>query len=178
MKRTFIIFIVITLLFAVLPCYGEYTSNASWEEQIHDMGYLILHLSSINAINGMNLTPDQARRLGEMAHEVEAVSERVPDFETIYRPYLAEVHFLPVPFFPTNYVNIGQIRYAVFNGRSWDLTKIYRQALPRAFYTAREMGGQCLAISGDGEKIQVVGQELITTEKGVYTYELVHFVIK
>ena len=91
MKRTFIIFIVITLLFVVLPCFGDYTTRTSWEEQIHGMGYLILHLSSINAINGMNLTPDQARRLRQMAHEVEAVSERVPDFETIYRPDLAEV---------------------------------------------------------------------------------------
>ncbi|UCH98313.1 MAG: hypothetical protein JSV88_16130 [Candidatus Aminicenantes bacterium] len=91
MKRTFIIFIVVTLLFAVLPSYGDYTSRASWEEQIHGMGYLILHLSSINAINGMNLTPDQARRLRQMAHEVEAISEKIPDFETIYRPDLAEV---------------------------------------------------------------------------------------
>jgi hypothetical protein len=79
---------------------------------------------------------------------------------------------------PTNYVNIGQIRYAVLNGRTWNLTTIYRQPLPQSFYTASEMGGQCLAISRDGESIQVVGQELITTEKGVYTYKLVHVVIK
>jgi hypothetical protein len=39
----------------------------------------------------MNLTPDQARRLRQMAHEVEAISEKIPDFETIYRPDLAEV---------------------------------------------------------------------------------------
>jgi hypothetical protein len=91
MKRTFIIFIVVTLLFAVLPSFGHYTSRARWEEQIHGMGYLILHLSGINAINGMNLTPDQARRLCQMAHEVEAISEKIPDFATIYRPDLAEV---------------------------------------------------------------------------------------
>ena len=91
MKRTFIIFMAVTLLFAVLPSFGDYTSRASWEEQMHGMGYLILHLSSINAINGMNLTPDQARRLRQMAHEVEAISEKIPDFETIYRPDLAEV---------------------------------------------------------------------------------------
>jgi len=79
---------------------------------------------------------------------------------------------------PYNYINIGQIRYAAFNGRSWDLTTVYRQPSPQAFYTASEMGGQCLVISEDGERIQVVGQELITTSKGVYTYQLVHFVIK
>ena len=79
---------------------------------------------------------------------------------------------------PTNYLNIGQIRYAVFNGTSWDISTIYLQPRPQSFFEAREMGGQCLAISGDREKIQVVGQELITTAKGVYTYQLVHFVIK
>jgi hypothetical protein len=87
---------IVSVIVAAALFWGDflearYTRDASWEEQIHGMGYLILHLSSINAINGMNLTPDQARRLAEMAREVEAVSERVPDFKSIYRPDLAEV---------------------------------------------------------------------------------------
>ncbi|MGD2088701.1 MAG: hypothetical protein PVH61_21160 [Candidatus Aminicenantes bacterium] len=94
MKRSLIMFIVLLSVAAVL-FWGDFLeagyTRAAWEEQIHGMGYLILHLSSINAINGMNLTPDQARRLGQMAHEVEAISEKIPDFETIYRPDLAEV---------------------------------------------------------------------------------------
>lgn len=50
MKRTFIIFIVVTLLFAVLPSFGDYTSRASWEEQIHGQSDVVLsglHLKSL-----------------------------------------------------------------------------------------------------------------------------------
>ena len=91
MKRTSIILIIVMLLFTVLPGFGDSTSRASWEEQIHGMGYLILHLSGINVINGMNLTLEQARSLRRMAQELEAVSNKPPDFETRYRPDLAEV---------------------------------------------------------------------------------------
>jgi len=79
---------------------------------------------------------------------------------------------------PQNVLSTGQIRYAVFNGSSWDISTIYRQPSPIDFYEGTEMGGQCLLISEDGEKIQVVGQELVSTAEDVYTYNLVHFVIK
>ena len=72
----------------------------------------------------------------------------------------------------------GQIRYAVLNGSSWNISTIYRQPSPKSFYTCAEMGGQCLVISEDGKKIRVVGQEMISTAKDVYTYRLVDFVIK
>lgn len=79
---------------------------------------------------------------------------------------------------PQNVLSTGQIRHAVFNGSSWDISTIYRQPSPQGFYQGTEMGGQCLVISGDGENIRVVGQELVSTAKDVYTYNLVHFVIK
>jgi hypothetical protein len=79
---------------------------------------------------------------------------------------------------PRNVLSTGQIRYAVFDGSSWKISTIYRQPSPQAFYQGREMAGQCLVISEDGEKIQVVGQELISTAEDVYTFKLVHFVIK
>lgn len=79
---------------------------------------------------------------------------------------------------PQNVLSTGQIRYAVFNGTSWDISTIYRQPSPQGFYQGKEMGGQCLVISADGEKIQVVGQELNSTAQDVYTYNLVHLVIK
>ena len=79
---------------------------------------------------------------------------------------------------PKNVFNIGQIRYAVFNGSSWDISTIYRQSPPKGFYNAREIAGQCLVISGDGKKIQVVAQEMISRRKNVYTHKLVYFVIK
>jgi hypothetical protein len=79
---------------------------------------------------------------------------------------------------PKNVLSTGQIRYAVFDGFSWEISTIYRQPSPQAFFQGREMAGQCLVISEDGEKIQVVGQELISTAEDVYTYQLHHFVIK
>lgn len=78
------------MLAAAVPGRGEYL-EADWEEQTRGMIYLVLHLSSINAINGLNLTVDQALRLRQLAREVEAVSAKIPDFKAIYRPDLAEV---------------------------------------------------------------------------------------
>ncbi|MCP5050238.1 MAG: hypothetical protein GY940_23935 [bacterium] len=79
---------------------------------------------------------------------------------------------------PKNFLNIGNIRYAVFNGSSWDISTIYRQPLPKNFFKAREMAGHCMVMSGDGKKIQVVGQEMNITDKRAYTSKLVHFRIK
>lgn len=96
MKYRFLTTIVLALLLAAVPCWGHSPATGSnweagWEEQARGMVYLILHLSSINAINGMNLTKDQAVRLLQMAQEVEACSKEIPDFEAAYRPDLAEV---------------------------------------------------------------------------------------
>lgn len=98
MKRihsSILIMIVTTFLIAA-PSPGDfsesrYTGEGNWEEQMRGMGYLILHLSSINAINGMNLTQEQALCLRQMAQEVEASSNEIPDFKAAYRPDLAEV---------------------------------------------------------------------------------------
>jgi len=51
---------------------------ASWDEQNHAMIYLIMDLSSINAINGINLTRDQAVRLRNLAREIKAASPQDP----------------------------------------------------------------------------------------------------
>jgi hypothetical protein len=79
---------------------------------------------------------------------------------------------------PKNLITIGQIRYAVWNGSEWDITTLYRQPSPQSFFVAREMGGACLAMSDDGNSIQVVGQELTSRRKGDYEYKLVHIQIK
>ena len=57
--------------------------EASWEEQARAMGYLILHLSSVNAINGLNLSRDQAVRLRGMARDVEASGAKVPKLKPL-----------------------------------------------------------------------------------------------
>ncbi len=79
---------------------------------------------------------------------------------------------------PQNVLSTGQIRYAVRRGSTWDLSTIYRQPSPQGFYQGVEMAGQCLFLSEDGEKIQVVGQELSSTAENVYSYRLVHHVIR
>ncbi len=77
-----------------------------------------------------------------------------------------------------NYLNIGYLRYAVLNGSSWDITTVYEQPRPNGFFNATEMAGHCLLISPDGESINVVGQELVTTEEQQYQYDLVYLTIK
>jgi|GEM_PF-1648996 len=96
MKRLSIISIVAAIMLAAIPSFGALSENrfyqeATWDEQARGMIYLLLHLSSINAVNGMNLTQDQAAQLRLMALEVEAVAEKIPVLKAKYRPDLAEV---------------------------------------------------------------------------------------
>ena len=79
---------------------------------------------------------------------------------------------------PQNVLSTGQIRYAVLRGSTWDVSTIYRQPSPQGFYQGLEMAGQCLVISSDGERIQVVGQELNSTAENVYSCRLIHHVIR
>ena len=65
--------------------------EATWDEQNTAMGWFIMHISGINAINGLNLTRDQAVRLRTMARDVESVAPRTPTFSKIYRSDLGEV---------------------------------------------------------------------------------------
>jgi hypothetical protein len=62
-----------------------------WEEQARSMLYLIMNLSSVNVINGINLTRDQAVKLRELARKVEAGSPAAPDLRGTFRPDLGEV---------------------------------------------------------------------------------------
>jgi hypothetical protein len=55
------------------------------------MGYFIMHLSSVNAINGINLTRQQAVELRAMALDIEKSASRLPPLTGQYRPDLAEV---------------------------------------------------------------------------------------
>ena len=66
-------------------------AQAGWESDLSQMGYLFLHLSNINVINGLNLTREQAVKLMGLARQVEAAAEQPPSFEAPMRPELAEV---------------------------------------------------------------------------------------
>jgi hypothetical protein len=67
------------------------SASVPWEEQLRCMGYLIMHLSSINAINGINLSRQQAVELRTMALDVEKSASRLPPLVGRYRPDLGEV---------------------------------------------------------------------------------------
>jgi len=78
------------------PARSLVQEAASWEEQLHEMGYLLIYASSINVINGLNLTTEQAEGLGDLARQMEKVcqpptdfSKKVPpDVEQVRRTYL------------------------------------------------------------------------------------------
>ena len=69
---------------------AESKPQATFHEQLNEMGYLILHLSSINLINGLNLTRDQAVKLRAMAQEVERSGIRPPQVRGEFGPELKQ----------------------------------------------------------------------------------------
>lgn len=66
-------------------------AEVPWDEQNRTMGYLILHLSNINVVSGLNLTREQAVALRDVARKVEAASPAVPTMTGEFRPDLALV---------------------------------------------------------------------------------------
>ena len=65
--------------------------EAAWDEQNTAMGWFIMHISGVNAINGLNLTREQAVKLRALAREVESVAPKPPTFSKTYRPDFGEV---------------------------------------------------------------------------------------
>ncbi len=76
------------LLVSLCPAPG---GELKWEPQLRTMGYLFLHLSNINVINGLNLTREQAVKLRELARQVEAVTPAPQSPNTPLCPELEEV---------------------------------------------------------------------------------------
>jgi len=72
-----------------------------YNEQLMEMGYHILHLSSINAINGISLTRKQVLELREMCREVEKAGGYVPKMQEPLSPDLLEVR--------KTYVELAQV---------------------------------------------------------------------
>lgn len=72
-------------------------------------------------------------------------------------------------------LNVGNIRYGVLEGDTWNLTTIYRQPLPTGFFSATEMFGMCLVVSEQTNTIRVIGQEMEITDVNEYTCGLVEF---
>lgn len=72
-------------------------------------------------------------------------------------------------------VNVGNIRYAVLENGTWNITTIYHQPKPPGFFDAIEMYGMCLNISEEDGAVRVVGVELNVTAKYQYTCSLLEF---
>jgi len=64
---------------------------ASWDEQLHELGYLLVYASTINVVNGINLTADQAAKLRDLATQVKSVSLPRPDFTKSVPPDMRHV---------------------------------------------------------------------------------------
>jgi hypothetical protein len=72
-------------------------------------------------------------------------------------------------------LNVGNIRYGIFENGSWNITTIYRQPLPTGFFNATEMYGMCLVVSDETNMLHVIGQELVITEENQYSCTLLNF---
>ena len=92
MKRiALLIAAALTLLAPGFARSAPASAPAPWDEQNRAMLFLIMDLSSINAINGINLTRDQALRLRTLARQIDAGSPPLPDLAMGFRPDLGEV---------------------------------------------------------------------------------------
>ena len=83
--------IAILCMVSALAAGPAAARQADWEDQLREMQYLMMHISAINAVNGMNLTREQASTLRGLAKRVEAAGAWVPEVEGEFEPRLAMV---------------------------------------------------------------------------------------
>lgn len=86
MQRIVIPLAIVTLMLRPLGA-----AEAKWDEQINEMGYLIIQISAINAINGLNLSREQAVKLRAMVKQVEKAGARQPNVKAPFCPRLEMV---------------------------------------------------------------------------------------
>ena len=68
---------------------SAFAAQANWEGELREMGYMFLHISNINVVNGLNLTREQAVKLRALALQVEAAAARPPSFRAPMSPEMA-----------------------------------------------------------------------------------------
>lgn len=91
LKHLLAIFLAAVCVLNCASAQQTQAKEASFDNQLRAMGYFIYSLSGINAINGINLTTEQAQKLRTLAQEIQALSPATPDLHAPYRPDLAEV---------------------------------------------------------------------------------------
>ncbi len=72
-----------------------------------------------------------------------------------------------------NYLNLGNIRHAFKSENEWNISTIYRQNLPTAFFNAEEIYDMCLVISAEPFMLNVIAQELNVSAYNDYNVELI-----
>ena len=70
---------------------SAFAGQANWESELREMGYLFLHISNVNVINGLNLTREQAAKLQKLAVEMEAAASQPPTLRAPLSPELDAV---------------------------------------------------------------------------------------
>ena len=76
---------------------------------------------------------------------------------------------------PRNCWCLGNIRYGIKNGNSWELKTIYRQDLPQGYYNSSEIYGLCLLLpDGEGEP-KIIAQQLDISSENEFTFKLLNF---
>ena len=78
---------IFVAIVALSPCV--LAAEGDWEGELRQMGYLFLHISNINVVNGLNLTREQASTLRGLALEMEAAAPRPPSLRGPMSPGLA-----------------------------------------------------------------------------------------
>ncbi|MHC4605634.1 MAG: hypothetical protein ACYTAF_01700 [Planctomycetota bacterium] len=83
MKRKVLIILAGALVAGVLGagiCAQEPQAKpqAPWKDQIHELGYLLIHISTINVVNGLNLSREQIVDLRKLAKKVEEAGAKPP----------------------------------------------------------------------------------------------------
>ena len=82
---------LLVVVLAVAVAGPALAAQASWDRQLGEMGYMFLHISNINVVNGLNLTREQAKKLYGLARQIEAVAPRPPSFKARLAPELESV---------------------------------------------------------------------------------------
>ncbi len=77
-KRITIVPLVVLIIVLISSSIPK-TKDKIWEDQLNEMNYLIIRTSSINIINGLNLTIDQAKALKKLSKKVDKLNIQYPD---------------------------------------------------------------------------------------------------
>jgi len=81
MKRVLLRKAAAILTAVFITSAATFGAEKPWEDQLCEMVHFIIHISSINAINGLNLSREQAVKLKALARQVERAGAKPPKYD-------------------------------------------------------------------------------------------------